>query len=321
MSMTPEKPTLHFFRATPADLLNTPPLASSLQSLETTFFLLSLNRYPSALVSCVSAWESVIKAKLRIPPDNRKINLTELLEIIRKSDTALMQFDEDKLKKLRETRNHIVHYGFSPHDDKKCGELLVDTGFPFLTALYRELFGFHLNWRDFRPGITDFMQLSPQEATCVGLVPDFADQVHIVNSMYDHNRDRKDFDVLFCFTAFAHFLRLMMRDSYASRADDMVTERAASIGLRYEAEEEAKKNTADRLGGETWEFDCPMCHAAQSVVAGLNEEALSNNQVTLSWGVCVSCHLVMPRGAYHLADLVLQSQLSEQAPAILESFI
>jgi hypothetical protein len=229
MNSPPGLPTLHFFRATPPNVLENPPLASSLQSLETAFFLISLERYPSALVSCVSAWESAIKAKLHIPPDDDHVPIAKLLGQIRESSVGLKQYDRAKLDGLRQTRNRIVHYGFSPKDDRKCGRLLVETGLPFLAALYRELFGFHLNWRDARPGATDFMQLTQQEAACVGLVPNFADQIQIVDSMYDLNQDREEFDVLFCFTAFAHFLRLMMRDSYASRADDMVAERAASI--------------------------------------------------------------------------------------------
>ena len=320
MNTPADKPTLHFFRATPPDMLKNPPLASSLQSLETTFFLLSLERYPSALVSCVSAWESAIKAKLKIPPDDDRVSIARLLGTIRESSAGLRQFDRANLDSLRQTRNRIVHYGFSPHDDQECGRLLVETGLPFLTALYRELFAFHLNWRDTRPGVRDFTQLTSQEAACTGLVPYFSDQIHIVNSMYALNRDREDFDVLFCFTAFAHFLRLKMKESYASSADNMVAVRAASIGFRYEAENDEKRNISDRLGGVTWEFDCPMCNSARSVVSGLNEDALDKGATEISWGICVSCQLVMPKAAYHLANLVLHRELSEQTSEILKHF-
>jgi hypothetical protein len=320
--VTPHKiiPTLHFFRATPPALLENPPLASSLQSLETALFLISLGRYPSALVSCVSAWESAIKARLRIPPEDDRAPIAKLLGQVRESFAGLKVYDRAKLDDLRQTRNRIVHYGFSPKDDGECGHLLVETGLPFLGALYRELFDFYLDWRDVRPDASDFMQLNQQEAACVGLLPDLADQMQIIARMYELNRKREDFDVRFVFAAFAHYLRLRMRDSYASRADDTVAERAASLGIRYEAEAEEKERIAKRLGGETWEFDCPMCYGTRSLVAGLNEEALNSNQVTLSWGVCVSCHLVMPADAYHLADLVLQAEVKEQAPAILADY-
>ena len=59
-------PILHFFGATLHDMLGQPPLASSLQSFETCLFLIALERFPSALVSCATAWESAIKSKLKI---------------------------------------------------------------------------------------------------------------------------------------------------------------------------------------------------------------------------------------------------------------
>ena len=96
MNQQLETPTFNFFRATPPELLTNPPLASSLQSLETTFLLLSLERYPSALVTCVSAWESVIKAKLAIPPEDRRTSTAQLLEDIRKSEPILMEFDQNQ---------------------------------------------------------------------------------------------------------------------------------------------------------------------------------------------------------------------------------
>jgi len=298
-----------------------PPLASSLQSLETTFLLLSLERYPSALVSCVSAWESAIKAKLKIPAEDHKFPIAKALGEIREKTPSLMQFDRDLIDGLRRTRNRIVHYGFSPHDDQECGRLLLETGIPFLVALYRELFGFHLNWHDARPGITDFMQLTKEEATAVGLVPYISDQLYIVTTMYKLNEGLSDFDFLHCFTAFNHFLRLMLKDTYSSNVDGLVTEQATSIGLRHEIEESEKKSIAGRLGGSTWEFDCPMCNGTQSIIAGLDDEALGTGEVSLSWAICVSCHLVLPKKALHLANLVLDRELKDQTQAILEEMV
>ena len=65
------EPELLFFRDKPADLMTRPPLASSLQHLETSFLLLSIGRYPHALVTCGSAIESAIKAAINAGPDDR----------------------------------------------------------------------------------------------------------------------------------------------------------------------------------------------------------------------------------------------------------
>jgi hypothetical protein len=66
-----QKPTLHFFRDTPDNMISCPPLCSSLQNLESSFFLISLGRYPHAFVACVSAIESALKAALKFGERDR----------------------------------------------------------------------------------------------------------------------------------------------------------------------------------------------------------------------------------------------------------
>jgi hypothetical protein len=164
------------------------------------------------------------------------------------------------------------------------------------------------------------MHLTAEEAAKVGLVPNVSDQLSMVFRMCELNKHQENFDFLQCFTGFNHFLRLMLRDSYASTVDDEVADRAASTGIRYEAEQAEKKRIAKILGGDTSEFDCPMCKGTQSVIAGLNETALRDGEVSLSWAVCVSCHLLVPLTAPHLADLILQRELGDQKSTILRDF-
>lgn len=316
MSTPSERPDLHFFRVTPKGLGGQPPLASSLQSLETALYLLSLERYPAALISCVSAWEGAIKAKLQVPL-GKNVHLAKLLGQIRELLPALKTFDRPDLDQVREVRNEIVHYGFSPRDDQKCGRLLVDTAVPFLKALYREAFGFLLCWRDVRPGLTEFMQLTEEEASNVGLLPEVADQLHIVESMRELNRDHPDFNVLFCFTALSHYLRFGIMRSVKSYAQAGAQDRAEALGLRYAIESAEKDRFKDSLPGQTWEFDCPMCHGSRSVVAGLDDDSYRDNRVKLTWAVCVWCRFVIPRQAYHLADLVFAKDVDREGAQIL----
>ena len=74
-----DEPRLIFFRDTPMDLITHPPLASSLQHLETSFLLIAMGRYPHALVTCGSAIESVIKAAINASPDDR-LDFRELIK-------------------------------------------------------------------------------------------------------------------------------------------------------------------------------------------------------------------------------------------------
>jgi len=60
--MTFREPTLLFFRHRPADWATRDYIASSMQSLETSLFLIASRRYPHALLVCASAIESALKA-------------------------------------------------------------------------------------------------------------------------------------------------------------------------------------------------------------------------------------------------------------------
>ncbi len=163
-----ESPTLFFFRATPLNLLEQPPLASSLQTFETCLFLIGLKRFPSALISCATAWESAIKAKLSIPPEDR-VSLEQLLDTIIEVHSRLNGYDTTTLDDFRRTRNRLIHYGFSPKDDEKCAALLLKTGLPFLKDCYHEFFDFYLDWRDISPSIDKFINLNPGELERLGL--------------------------------------------------------------------------------------------------------------------------------------------------------
>src|SRR5437588_473581 len=118
-----EKPELIFFRDTPKDLLNRPPLASSLQNLETSFLLLAVWRYPHGLVSCASAIESALKAAF----NKRRKGFGELLKLAN-AELPGDVFSQADLDEFRDKRNEIVHYGFSPKDDEISAVLLLKTG-------------------------------------------------------------------------------------------------------------------------------------------------------------------------------------------------
>jgi hypothetical protein len=96
--------TFDFFRATPCNMARLPPLANSLQSFETSLFLIGLGKYRSALIACATAWESALKAKLGIAPEEQ-IKLYELLNRIIAQYGRLQSFNSEKLKHFRTTRN------------------------------------------------------------------------------------------------------------------------------------------------------------------------------------------------------------------------
>lgn len=319
MNVNPDIPSLHFFRETPLDMLKHPPLASSLQTFETCLFLIGIHRYPSALVSCGTAWESVIKAKLAISPKGGS-TAEQLLKRIRSLAPALQAFDESKLDLFRRKRNSVVHYGFSPKDDEECVVLLLETGFPFLTLLYRELFDFFLDWRDIRPGNTDFHGLSPGEMSKAGLVPELAEHLRGAGDVYARAKHLQGLSHSYCFSGLSHYIRVGLKESAKTEAEWSVIEGADSNGARWTAEHEIKKRLEEVLDNPTWEFDCPICGGFESVVAEFDGERLDAAEVVTKRCACVQCGFVVRKGEPYLSEVLLAGQIATKTPAILREF-
>lgn len=316
MTEKPDAPKLHFFRTTPREMLERPPLASSLQTLESCFFLIALSRFPHALVACATAWESALKASLSIPPTQFR-ELAKLLKDIREESAALDAYDDGKLWVFRDTRNRIAHYGFSPKDDQACAVLLFETGLPFLTLCYRELFDFYLDWRDIRPGNPDFHNLSPSEMEKAGLLPDVAEQLRLAFQAYSQAKELTDVDLTYCFRAFAHSINIALKDTHTSGVETRILRNDKIHWLRDEEVEKEKQALAEEFNDLMWTFNCPICGEYESLIAELDDDSLDSGQVHLLRCACVSCHFVVPHGAPFLTDLVLERQLQKQTPEIL----
>jgi hypothetical protein len=311
-------PTLHFFRATPPDLPQHPPLASSLQAFETCLFLIGLNRYPSALISCATAWESVLKAKLAIPAE-RNSKLVVLLDKARAQYPPLRAFDRSKLDRFREERNHLVHSGFSPKDDEECSILLLETGFPFLSLCYQVLFDFYLDWRDIRPGSGIFTSLTPEELDTVGLIPEVAEQLRIAGEVYRRSKSIQGQKHLYCFSALSHYIRLSLKESAMTESEWNIIENADSLGTKFNEEHKFKEEVR-RVFDAAWDFDCPFCAGNQSLVTELETEKLKAAVVATTRCACVQCGFIVGKQAPYLAEVLLAEQITKNRARILKEY-
>lgn len=113
----------------PERIARTPPLASALQSFETSLFLVGLRRYPAALTACAGAVESTIRAVGNYKPSIDNDGLASAIKFaLERKPTLKMPYLDD----FRKTRNNFIHQGYSPEDDGKAVELLLSVGYPFL---------------------------------------------------------------------------------------------------------------------------------------------------------------------------------------------
>lgn len=315
-----ETPTLHFFRATPPDMMLHPPLASSLQTLETSFLLIAFGRYPSALVACASAWESVIKAKLGIPQED-KIKTHQLLELIRRRSAGLRNWNRASLDRFCTKRNRIAHYGFSPKDDSECARLLLETGLPFLSRCYLELFGFRLE--------------------AAGLLPELAAHLRVAFRVYSGvrklaagprgmessgpNEFGGPLGYSCCFLSLARLIRYCFRDIAIQPPESEYLQTMVEVcGSDWEREWEFERQQVARLEralkNSTWIFNCPVCGGPARLVAELDDRGLEERRVTVKFCACAKCNLVVPREAPLLAEVLLAPQLEKEADKILKEY-
>jgi hypothetical protein len=296
MSEADERPQLYFFRTMPDLFMSRPPLCSSLQNLESCFFMIALGRFPHALVTCASSVESAMKSVLNVPPE-QFMNAEKLFAQAASAYPALRTFDSGALDTFRFTRNRIVHYGFSPRDDEETATLLLKIGLPFLSACYREFFIFDL---------------------LNGLVVEFGEQLRIALEVYQRTQDIPDIRYSFCFSAFAHLIRWSVRQSLMADWENDASVRADEIGAKFESCER-KKNALERVFGAAWFFDCPICHDIGTFVCELDKDRLDDRAVVLKRVACASCGLIV-RNIPFLPDILVGDQVARKHTEILREF-
>ena len=131
-------PTILFFRHHPDTLIGDGKLTSSLQSLESSFFLIALSRFPHALTVCYTAIETAIRAS----GIGGKSKINPLSFMKRTKSEKIAKYPRKDLEGLEQTRNRFIHQGFTSKDDTEATSLLLEVGLPFLWLCYKELHSF-----------------------------------------------------------------------------------------------------------------------------------------------------------------------------------
>ena len=298
MPSSDDSPDLQFFQATPDSLMSRPPLCSSLQNIEATFFLIALKRFPNAFVMSASAVESAMKSVLNVPAD-KFINAEDLFAKSISLYPALSSFDPDELKDFRFTRNRIVHYGFTPRDDDVTATLLLQTGIPFLSACYKEFFKFDLR---------------------LGLAAEFGEQLGIALDVYANAKHLSGLHYSYCFRAFGHLIRRGINWPLMAGWEQHAALDAQRVGLKFDYCEK-QKHELERKFGSAWDFDCPICDDILTFVCELDDASLLNAHViALKRGACPSCGFVVPMECPFLVDALCRKQIMEKRDEILRAF-
>jgi len=292
--MAGEEPYLPFFRNRPPDLPENPPLCSSLQSLETAFFLIGLGRYPSALVILGQAIEGAIKAGLQIPADiKRKPNFYDLTTQAEQKISVPAAI-AGSLNQFRDARNDFSHYGFSPKDDHRSADEMLRTGLPYLEILYTEFFGFDL-----------------QES----LLWEIGIQYGISKSVFADANLSGSANECAALRVLGHQIRHTFHPSFISQVEYEILVEARSTFLVHDFMDE-KRNEIETAFYPHWFFDCPICGEIRSLGTQLDDAALDNKTISLIRVHCLSCGLNIPPDVPLLADRVCAKEIESETAKI-----
>lgn len=295
--MTADDPVLVFFRDRPKNWRTSPFVASSLQSLETSFFLLALDRYPHALSVCTSAIESALQASAI--GAHKGDRLQNLIESAKTASSAVASFPTGSLDELRQTRNRFTHRGFSPRDDSVSVSLYLDVAIPFLCLCYREFHAF------------DLME---------GLLAEYARHIRVGQRVHSLVRGTDHLDVSYCLRALRDTVRWCFKREFSSHWEISALLKAEDGWGKFEAVRSTRESLEKLFDHNTWLFKCPVCDEHEGAVVELDPAALQRNEVRISRLACVGCGFLVRESEPHLAEVLLEQQLDGVVDDIRREF-
>lgn len=294
MTREDSAPYLICFRRTPDNWLEVPPLASSLQTLETAFMLIMLGRFPSALISWVSATESVLKAAFKI----KQSDIVDLKNLVLRAcensqEISLRKKDFDK---LRHARNRMIHYGISPRDDAESARYLLFTGINFISLCYKQFFGYDL---------------------IDGLLYWIADPIKVAIETFNKT-SRLNIDHSYCFIPLFSSFRIYMQPTFKPEWEYDALEKCENNGIAYEHIANKAKEIESKFI-DSWKFWCPVCNDSH-LIAEIDGSSLDGRVIRLNRVVCCKCDLVIPSGCPELANVLLREEIAKEREAILKDY-
>lgn len=295
MASDAEAPFLNFFCQTPEQLLDQPPLGSSLQNFESSLYLIALDRYPHALTTCAFAVESGLKAAFKTGPTSRS-TFQDLLARARTDSSAFARIPAAGLDELRTTRNRIAHFGFSPKDDDLAAELLLRIGFPAFLTLQLAFFGFDVS-SSLLPELSSQLRLALEQFTPSG------PSTHARNY----------------FAAVGHQIRWGIRESLMSVSECQTVVNAETNGARFELVARRRTQIEEHFEPVAI-FNCPICRGFETLVGQLDGAKLDDAEIAIVMAACANCDLLLPRGMSHLNTAICAAEIERNGTALLRDY-
>ena len=271
-------------------------LAASIQSLETSFCLIALGRFPNALSTCATAIETAIQASDAGAKEGD--GLQELVKKAKVKSSLINKYSEEYLLRFRKMRNRVTHHGLPPEDFSHTASLFLEVGFPFLTLCYSELHSFDVK---------------------AGLLPDYAEQLDVATRVLARAKGLPGVDLSYCLNGFGHLVRWCFKPTISSIWEMDALTNSDETGWAFERIEK-EKDALERLFDAYWSFDCPICEEIETVVCELDANMLESLRVVPLRMACTRCNFVVRESQPYLSEVLLERQVVGAQTRILREF-
>lgn len=171
-------PALTFFVDFPEKQLKIPGVASALQSIESTFRIAGLERWPTMILLLWQSCELLLRANLGIRTDEN-IEAIEMQKRF-KDQTGISDSLHSQSMELRILRNRITHSGHSPKDDQESIKMYFGAGLAYTNFLIKTLIG------------EDMFQVGKKQGLNLWFWHLLSDVRKVVHNKIRKNKDVKD---------------------------------------------------------------------------------------------------------------------------------
>lgn len=257
-------------------------LCSSMQKFETSLLLITVNRWPDALVKCVESIEGLLLYHYKKDPRELQFRFNRGKNSNQKNPFTFYNLIENAQKdfkypllshrghKLRRMRNEFVHKGFVPADSKKAFEYYFKHALPYLRNAYKEMLGFDLIDRiDVYPG-------------------DFRAIMEKTISLCEKSLKRGSAEILI------RSLRNYIQPTFVSTKDQFLKEAfEGDTNLQVSYEEMIRDELGKDFDPDAWRFycGCPVYNCNGDLLCCLSFDGTEEVAISVDKFFCTDCHL------------------------------
>jgi hypothetical protein len=276
-------------------------ITSSKQAIETSLILLSLDRYPHAVLIISEALEKILNVGIRTPKPKGDKRGDYEFRIGEFSKLEKASKKKDDIQNLRIFRNKVAHEGISPEFDEKALSLYCRTGIYSLEVAFEEFFKINLlHDTDNTYGIIYYE------------IADFLRHTKKVSAKSKCLEDHYN----------AHYplkakIRYLLKPNFVSPFEAEILEKSENMGMSFSMWR--KEIRHDYFDDYINSIMCPICSSVMDVKVS-DEVVDEEKNIILSRAICRECFFQVDRNTFDMHSDLFYDDLLEIREEVLRGY-